>query len=202
LAWGAAYKVYFTDATDAEIQQWLSDLVRANLDLSLALWKHRNTIVHGADVTAQKEKVRQELTERVVSAYRQYNSDPFIIPRSRVSLFEARTLHQRLQQDTDCLRSWLADLELAMQIQADAQDRAARVAKSFFVPRKYSSLNPPRANGTTSNPAERVESRQASEHLSCLSPRSPEDSTQEYGGWIDESATTVTDDSSLSHEDL
>jgi len=176
LAWGAAYKVYFTDATDAEIQQWLSDLVRANLDLSLALWKHRNTIVHGADVTAQKEKVRQELTERVVSAYRQYTLDPFIIPRSRASLFEARTLHQRLQQDTDCLRSWLADIELAMQLQADAQDRAARVAKSFFVPRKYSSPNPPRANGTTSTPAERVESRQASGQLSCPSPRSPEDS--------------------------
>jgi hypothetical protein len=97
--------VYFKDATDAQIQQWLSDLVRANLDFSLALWKHRNTIVHEADITAQKEKVRQELTERVVSAYRQYNLDPFIIPRGRASLFEARTLHQRLQQDTDCLRS-------------------------------------------------------------------------------------------------
>jgi hypothetical protein len=146
--------------------------------------------------------VKRELTEQVVSAYRQYNSDPFIIPRSRASLFEARTLHQRLQQDIDCLRSWLADIELAMQLQADAQERAARVAKSFFYPRKYSSQNPPRENGTTSTPAERVESRQASGHLSCPSPRSPEASTQEYRGWIDESATTVTDDSSLSHEDL
>jgi hypothetical protein len=202
LAWGSAYKVYFKDATDAEIQQWLSDLVRANMDLSLALWKHRNTIVHGADVTAQKEKVKRELTEQVVSAYRRYNSDPFIIPRSRASLFEARTLHQRLQQDIDCLRSWLTDIKLAMQLQADAQDRVAKVAKSFFVPRKYRSQNPPRENEITSVPAEGVESRQAPGHLSCHSPRSLEESPQEYRGWIDESATTVTDNSSLSQDDL
>ena len=89
-----------------------------------------------------------------------------------------------------------------MQLQADAQNRAAQVAKSFFVPQKYSSPNPPRANGTTSNLVERVDSWQASEQLSCASPRSPEESTQEYGGWIDESATTATYDFSLSNEDL
>jgi len=202
LAWGSAYKVYFKDATDTEIQQWLSDLVRANMDLSLALWKHRNTIVHGADVTAQKEKVKRELTEQVVSAYRRYNSDPFIIPRSRAPLFETKTLHQRLQQDIDCLRSWLTDIKLAMQLQADAQVRAAKVAKSFFVPRKYRSENPPRENETTSVPAERVESRQAPRNLGCLSQRSQKESPQEYRGWIDESTTTVTDNSSLSQDDL
>jgi hypothetical protein len=89
-----------------------------------------------------------------------------------------------------------------MQLQADAQDRVAKVAKSFFVPRKYRSQNPPRENEITSVPAEGVESRQAPGHLSCHSPRSLEESPQEYRGWIDESATTVTDNSSLSQDDL
>jgi hypothetical protein len=50
LAWGPAYRAYFRDAMDEQIQIWLSDLIRANLDLSLAIWNFRNSIVHGANL--------------------------------------------------------------------------------------------------------------------------------------------------------
>jgi hypothetical protein len=135
LAWGKAYASFFQDADAGEQERWLSDLIRANLDLSMLLWKHRNAVVHGADQAAESLKEKTSLHNKVVDEYRRYQSDPFIIPRNQSSLFESRTLHQRLQQDRDSLVCWLSDVALAKQTQIAHQDRAAQAAKRFFVPR-------------------------------------------------------------------
>jgi hypothetical protein len=58
--------------------------------------------------------------------------DPFIVSRSQSSLFESRTLHQRLQQDRDGLVCWLSDIALAKRRQADIQERAVQAARQFF----------------------------------------------------------------------
>jgi len=134
-AWGKAYASFFQDADVGEQERWLADLIRANLDLSLLLWKHRNAVVHGADQAAESLREKTSLLNKVVDEYRRYQSDPFMIPRNQSSLFESRTLHQRLQQDRDSLVCWLSDVALAKQTQIAHQDRAAQAAKRFFVPR-------------------------------------------------------------------
>jgi hypothetical protein len=101
----------------------------------MLLWKHRNAVVHGADQAAESLEEKTSLHNKVVDKYRRYQSDPFMIPRNQSSLFESRTLHQRLQQDRDTLVCWLSDVALAKQTQIAHQDHAAQAAKRFFVPR-------------------------------------------------------------------
>jgi hypothetical protein len=145
LSWGKAYLIFFPDATDQEIEGWMSDLIRTNLDFSLSLWKLRNGVVHGIDWEASQVKEKQKLQQQVTNAFLAYQVDPFIISWNHSYLFDSRSLHQRLQQDTDSMRCWLADVAEAKKNQRVTQQRAAVAARQFFCPRqpRYQSIPNP-----------------------------------------------------------
>jgi hypothetical protein len=136
LSWGKAYLTFFPDATDQEVEGWLSDLIRTNLDFSLSLWKLRNGVVHGFDQEASRVKEKHKLQQQVTNAFLAYQTDPFIISRNHSHLFDSRSLHQRLQQDTDSMRCWLADVAEARETQRVTLQRAAIAARQFFCPRQ------------------------------------------------------------------
>lgn len=134
--WGSAYRGTFPTASEQEIETWLGNVIKINMDLYLALWKHRNEVVFGQDEAAARSKTMEKLREAVTAEYRQYQKDPFMISRQQSRLFESRTLHQRLQQDQDSIKCWLADVTEAKQVQVELRRRAAEAAKMFFVPRQ------------------------------------------------------------------
>jgi VanZ family protein len=141
-SWADVYKTYFSTADNTEITTWLSDVIRANLDLALALWHHRNGIVYGIDKAAARNKIILKLQRMVKMEYKSYESDPFIIPRSLSYLFESRSLHQRLQLDKDSLKCWLEEVREARLTQEETTRRAAEMARRFFLPRSLPT-NPP-----------------------------------------------------------
>jgi len=47
--WAGAYRAFYLDASDHEVTAWMSDVIRANLDLALELWRHRNGLIYGRD---------------------------------------------------------------------------------------------------------------------------------------------------------
>ena len=99
-----------------------------------------------------------------------------------------------MQQDTDCLRSWLADVELAIQIQTEEQVKAAQVAKSFFVPWKKHTAVLSNANKSGAKPPGKADSSQTmANNKDYALVRSLDDSTQDYD-WVDDPATTATFD--------
>ena len=180
--WGAAYKYYYPDCSDQEVMTWLSDVVRATMDFTMQLWKHRNALVHGVDLAAAKVKQRRHLQSQVQEAYKRYRKDPFVISRRQSSLFESRTLHQRLQQDVDCLKCWLAEVELAEQAQRDFRIREVEAAQKFFRPRATENLV-----------AYPIESASHASETSC----SEGESTQTYDDREEDSLSTATYDFSL-----
>jgi hypothetical protein len=119
----------------AEVDLWLGDLVRANLDFSLALWKLRNGMVHRITWEESRQKQLENLRKQVTEAYRAYKNDPFLVLWAQCYLFVSWYLHQRLQQDTDTLLCWLSDVDDAKRSQQESRLRAAAAAKTFFQPK-------------------------------------------------------------------
>jgi hypothetical protein len=105
------------------------------LDLALSLWHHRSEVIYGIDTKEAERTLIATLHREARLAYKLYESDPFIISRSKSFLFESRTLHQRLQQDRDSIHCWLTDVWEAQEVQEKARVRAAVVARQFFVPK-------------------------------------------------------------------
>jgi len=134
--WGDAYGEQFPDSTKAEQLLWLSDVVRINMDFYLAMWESRNAVVHGQDQDEVRRKQLHQLKMEVTQEYRRYHKDPFIISREQSRLFDSRTMHQRLLQDRDTLKCWLADVQEAKQVQIEQRRKAAEAAKHFFEPRR------------------------------------------------------------------
>ncbi len=134
-SWGQVYSIYYPTAGMHEIETWLSDVIRTNLDLALSLWHYRNGVIYGIDTKESERTLIATLHREARLAYKLYESDPFIISRSKSFLFESRTLHQRLQQDRDTIQCWLADVREAQAVQEKARVRAAEAARRFFVPR-------------------------------------------------------------------
>jgi len=64
--------------TDRRI--WAAKAVKAFLDYSLSLWKHRCALVHGCTLEESKSLTLQCLTLKVTEAYQIYQEDPHIIP--------------------------------------------------------------------------------------------------------------------------
>jgi hypothetical protein len=54
-SWGQVYSIYYPTAGMHEIETWLSDVIRTNLDLALSLWHYRNGVIYGID-TKESER--------------------------------------------------------------------------------------------------------------------------------------------------
>jgi hypothetical protein len=79
-SWAAVYKTHFPTADRVETTTWMSNVIRVNWDFALAMWHHRNEIVHGIDEAASRNKILLQLHQEVRMEYKSYESDPFIIP--------------------------------------------------------------------------------------------------------------------------
>jgi len=160
-AWGEAYKSIYPTATIVEVQRWLSDLVRTNLDFSLSLWRLRNGLVHGKDWEASRVQEKKRLQKSVSEVFAAYKVDPFIVSRKQSALFDSKTIHQRLQQDRDSLRCWLADVKEAISVQQADRQRAAEAAQRFFQPRRPKYQSPPSSvhSGNNSSGLESLSTR-------------------------------------------
>ena len=160
-AWGEAYKSIHPTATIVEVQRWLSDLVRTNLDFSLSLWRLRNGLVHGKDWEASRVQEKKRLQKSISKVFAAYKADPFIVSRKQSTLFDSKTMHQRLQQDRDSLRCWLADVKEAISVQQVDRQGAAEVAQRFFQPRHSKYKSPPFSvhSGNNSSGLESLSSR-------------------------------------------
>jgi hypothetical protein len=157
--WASAYKAFYSDASDHEVTAWMSDVIRANMDLGLELWKHRNRLIHGRDQAEAKQKVGRDLKKKVREAFGACHKDPFIIPRTCSALFDRYTLDQRVNQDCDTLKCWLADVDEAKLVQRDNRERAALAAQTFFLPRRKV---PPKTDRATARLPHCLESGQSS----------------------------------------
>ena len=89
------------------------------------MWESRNAVVHGQDQDEVRRKQLHQLKMEVTQEYRRYHKDPFIISREQSRLFDSRTMHQRLLQDRDTLKCWLADVQEAKQVQIEQRRKAA-----------------------------------------------------------------------------
>jgi hypothetical protein len=146
LKWGAALLLYGDYPSEA-VELWLSDTIRSVLDYTLANREFRNGEKYGHDKQEVYQKALQDLKEKVHQEYELYRKDPFIVSQNKSHLFDACTLHQRQHQDRDLMACWLADVEEAKQSQQRFRERAAAVAKTFFLPRRHSST--PREDSET-----------------------------------------------------
>jgi len=68
-SWVAVYKTYFPTADGAETTTWMSDVIRVNWDFALAMWHHKNGIVHGIDEVASRNKILLKLHQEVRMEY-------------------------------------------------------------------------------------------------------------------------------------
>ena len=110
----------------------LKRLIKWIFTFSLEMWEHRNGILHGVTLEAQRRKHRETVIRQVEEVFQLYHRDPSIVlPQDRY-LFTRQTKSQRLKKDIDTLMGWLRIVEVAMRANASFIDRARQQADSFF----------------------------------------------------------------------
>jgi hypothetical protein len=108
--------------------------VKAILNYSLSLWTYCCAFLHGQTEQEVALLKLQQSHNKVSQAYQAFLLDPFIIPNAMRPLL-LTPLEHRLNQDRDCLQSFLATYDLALKEQSILKWRQAKAASMFFFPR-------------------------------------------------------------------
>ena len=109
-------------------------LIRLLLQFTADIWKHRNTVLHGATREEQRQLLTKLIHSKVVEAFNCFHTNPSIISSRNRYLFEKKTLLQRLQGDDDALLGWLNTVEVAIATHEVEQAAARENAARFFQP--------------------------------------------------------------------
>jgi hypothetical protein len=120
---------------------WAAKAVKAFLDYSLSLWKHRCALVHGRTLEESKSLTLQRLTLKVTEAYQIYQEDPHIIPQRDRHIFSV-SLEQRLRQDIDSLECFLSTFQIASETQRQNHLALSKWAHTFFQPKAQVTTHP------------------------------------------------------------
>jgi hypothetical protein len=121
--------------TNQKINQvaWASKLIIYLLEFTDPLWKFRNGVKYGHNLTESHKKQLEGLKQEISRAYSQYTEDPFIISHHQSSLFN-KPLKEIILMDLDYLQSWLRTFNEAVFTQQEFHRRQAETAKTFFIP--------------------------------------------------------------------
>ena len=109
-------------------------LIRKLQQFSLAMWKHRNEILHGATREEARTLALNLVKSKVEEAFRQYESGGLTLLQRDNYLFTKRTKEERLQGDVDTMMCWLRIVEVAISANERIQELNKQQAAKFFQP--------------------------------------------------------------------
>jgi hypothetical protein len=108
------------------------------------LWRFRNQVVHGRTEVNTTSKEMQQLKERADTLYRQFETDPHMIPSSRNYLFH-RPLSSIVAMGKEALAGWIRSVEEGLLTRAHRDHLAAKALKQTL--HHFFSKKAPRKNG-------------------------------------------------------
>jgi hypothetical protein len=126
----AFYQEFLSRNSWANGTSWSSRVINTVLTYSLSLWKFRCALLYGRTKDEADHKIMEELSRQVTQAYREFKRDPFIVRQDYKQLFDI-PLNCRLLQDRDCLRCFLATLDLAKEERAQYTKLQSDKAQRF-----------------------------------------------------------------------
>lgn len=92
---------------------------------------HRNSDVHGASAVEAQQKALAALHTQVETAYREFDTDPFVVSPKHNSLFTKKSLQDRLRMSHDSLADWLRSVKEAVTYQEVIKSSMAKATKNF-----------------------------------------------------------------------
>jgi hypothetical protein len=87
-------------------------------DLSLEIWKGRNTEIHSNTKEDQARMAKDRLCVQVNQLHYKYKADPFFIPRNQLYLFERKSLEDCIKGTRDQFTRWISSVDNAVKAQA------------------------------------------------------------------------------------
>jgi hypothetical protein len=103
--WHKAFMIS-TASNEKDAISWSTGLISLLLMYSSSLWKFRNGILHGHNLTESRLKEQEKLHQDILAAFSVYEQDKFVVSRTLSSLFE-KPIEYLLRTDLDHQRCWL-----------------------------------------------------------------------------------------------
>ncbi len=135
---GSAYTAFKGGSRQVETASttWVMRLITSLWDYSTAMWKHRNSDVHGVSAVEAQQKALAALHTQVETADREFDTDPFVVSPKHNSLFTKKSLQDRLRMSHDSLAAWLRSVKEAVTYQEVIKSSMAKATKNFFTPKQ------------------------------------------------------------------
>jgi hypothetical protein len=159
--WKDAYKLNYRPKKQLTQQQmetasdkWSRLLITAIWTYSERLWSFRNQVVHGRTEVNTNSKEIQQLKDRADALYRQFETDPHMIPSSRNYLFH-RPLSSIVAMGKEALAGWIRSVEEGLLTRAHRDQLAAKALKRtlhYFFSKKAPCKNGPVKKGSIWDP--------------------------------------------------
>jgi len=111
---------------------WTSLLISALWKYSKSLWAYRNTVVHGATIEEQAQRMISSLHTSTTNRYTEFRANPQLVLPRHAYLFTSRPLEERLRAPYDTLAAWNRSVEEAIQVAQHHLASLRRAATLFF----------------------------------------------------------------------
>jgi hypothetical protein len=131
---------------EAAAERWLKLLITSVWKYSERLWQFWNQVVHGKAAANTVSKAKATFQARITDLYTQFDTDPYMIPSSRMYLFN-RPLSVTVTMGRDAMAAWIRSVEESLYTREHRKKLAASALKqtlhNFFSSKRISKLSHP-----------------------------------------------------------
>ena len=113
---------------EAAAERWLKLLITSVWTYIKRLWQFRNQVVHGKTAANTVGQAKATLQARITDLYIQFDTDPYMIPSSRMYLFN-RPLSVTVTMERDAMAALIRSVEESLYTREHMEKLAASALK-------------------------------------------------------------------------